>query len=62
MVLYKNEICLNLGKWKTAGQEGNGSDKVMASAECGCDHNDIYSVKIFGHGRSWRYNWKHVSC
>jgi len=60
MVLYKNEICLNLGKCKIAGQEGNGSDQVMATAECGCDHNDIYSVKIFGHGCSWRYRWKHV--
>lgn len=55
MVLYKNEICLNLGKCKTPGQEGNGSNQVMATAEFGCDHNDIYSVKIFGHGRSRRY-------
>ena len=52
MVLYKNEICLNLGKCKTAGHQGNGSDQVMATAECGCDHNGIYSVKILGHGRS----------
>jgi hypothetical protein len=52
MVPYKNEVFLNLGKCKTVGQEGNGSDQVMATVECGCDHSNIYSVKIFGHGRS----------